>query len=240
MHALEEEMATHSSILAWRIPGMEEPGGLPSMGSHRVGHDWSDLAAVAAAACVSPCFCLPPAPWQPPFLRSLFLWSWFWLFVCFASTCKWHHTVFVFLYLAYFTCCNGLQVYSCCCKRRDSCFFFFKWLSNVLLCVYVCIPTQLLSCVLLFVTPWSIAGQSSSVHGISQARILEWVAISSPKDLQDPGIEPTSPESPLVGGFFTTEPPGKLLCMYIYILYRHIYRQTHMPTFIIFFIHLDI
>ena len=38
-HALEKEMATHSSILAWRIPGMEEPGGLPSMGSHRVGHD---------------------------------------------------------------------------------------------------------------------------------------------------------------------------------------------------------
>ena len=43
--ALEKEMATHSSVLAWRIPGMEEPGGLPSMGSHRVGHDWSDLAA---------------------------------------------------------------------------------------------------------------------------------------------------------------------------------------------------
>jgi len=41
-------MATHSSILAWRIPGLEEPGGLPSMGSHRVGHDWSDLAAAAA------------------------------------------------------------------------------------------------------------------------------------------------------------------------------------------------
>ena len=38
-HALEKEMATHSSILAWRIPGMAEPGGLPSMGSHRVGHD---------------------------------------------------------------------------------------------------------------------------------------------------------------------------------------------------------
>ena len=38
-HALEKEMATHSSVLAWRIPGMEEPGGLASMGSHRVGHD---------------------------------------------------------------------------------------------------------------------------------------------------------------------------------------------------------
>ena len=45
---LEKEMATHSSVLAWRIPGMGEPGGLPSLGSHRVGHDWSDLAAAAA------------------------------------------------------------------------------------------------------------------------------------------------------------------------------------------------
>ena len=44
-HALEKEMVTHSSVLAWRIPGMGKPGGLPSMGSHRVGHDWSDLAA---------------------------------------------------------------------------------------------------------------------------------------------------------------------------------------------------
>ena len=50
LHALEKEMATHSSVLAWRIPGRGEPGGLPSMGSHRVGHDWSDLAAAAAAA----------------------------------------------------------------------------------------------------------------------------------------------------------------------------------------------
>ena len=47
--ALEKEMATHSSVLAWRIPGMMEPGGLPSLGLHRVGHDWSDLAAAAAA-----------------------------------------------------------------------------------------------------------------------------------------------------------------------------------------------
>ena len=53
-HALEKEMATHSSVLAWRISGMGEPGGLPSMGSHRVGHDWSDLAATAAI-----CSCWP-------------------------------------------------------------------------------------------------------------------------------------------------------------------------------------
>ena len=47
-HALEKEMATHSSVLAWRIPGTGEPGGRLSLGSHRVGHDWSDAAAAAA------------------------------------------------------------------------------------------------------------------------------------------------------------------------------------------------
>ena len=55
--ALEKETATHSSVLAWRIPGTGEPGRLPSMGSHRVGHDWSDLATAAAL------------------LLSLFLWE---------------------------------------------------------------------------------------------------------------------------------------------------------------------
>ena len=48
-------MATHSSVLAWRIPGTGEPGGLLSMGSHWVGHDWSDLAAAAAAVYKCPC-----------------------------------------------------------------------------------------------------------------------------------------------------------------------------------------
>ena len=50
----EKAMATHSSTLAWKIPWTEEPGGLQSMGSHRVGHHWSDLAAVAAAASIGP------------------------------------------------------------------------------------------------------------------------------------------------------------------------------------------
>ena len=49
-YALEKETATHSSVLAWRIPGAGEPGGLPSMGSHRVRHDWSDLAAAASSS----------------------------------------------------------------------------------------------------------------------------------------------------------------------------------------------
>ena len=49
-HALEKEMTTHSSVLAWRIPGTGEPGGLPSMGSHRVGHDWSDSSSGSSNA----------------------------------------------------------------------------------------------------------------------------------------------------------------------------------------------
>ena len=55
MNYLEKEMATHSSVLAWRIPGTGEPGGLPSIGSHRVGHHLSDLAA-ADTYSVSHCF----------------------------------------------------------------------------------------------------------------------------------------------------------------------------------------
>ena len=51
-HTLEKEMATHSSVLAWRIPGTGEPGGLPSVGSHRVGHDWSDSAAAVDQLCL--------------------------------------------------------------------------------------------------------------------------------------------------------------------------------------------
>ena len=56
-HALEKEMATHSSVLAWRIPEMAEPGGLPSVGSHKVRHDWSDLATAGIFVDVWRHFC---------------------------------------------------------------------------------------------------------------------------------------------------------------------------------------
>ena len=69
-HALEKEMATHSSVLAWRIPGTAGPGGLPSMGSHRVGHDWSDLAVAATVYIMSSGYVilLKVVPW--PFRSS--------------------------------------------------------------------------------------------------------------------------------------------------------------------------
>ena len=69
-HALEKEMATHSSVLAWRIPGTGEPGGLPSMGSHRVGHDWSDLAAAAATTVLQDPRLVASAEAEPWFQRN--------------------------------------------------------------------------------------------------------------------------------------------------------------------------
>ena len=85
-------MATHSNVLAWRIPGMVEPGVLPSMGLHRIGHDWSDLAAAVAARCFmiwsrpdlySCCHPPLPAPCPPtkldylhfPDFQALTLWA---------------------------------------------------------------------------------------------------------------------------------------------------------------------
>ena len=85
-HALEKETATHSCVLAWRIPGTGEPGGLPSMGSHRVGHDWSDAAAAAAAAGMYGCsnFSISLTALvtvhllNPGFLVDLEITSWLW------------------------------------------------------------------------------------------------------------------------------------------------------------------
>ena len=79
-HALEKEMTTHSSVLAWRIPGTAEPRGLLSMGSHRVRHDWSDLAAAASLI-----------PWNyiltmvSPFWRLILI---FWSSDCLIKLCK--------------------------------------------------------------------------------------------------------------------------------------------------------
>ena len=81
--SLEKEMATHSSVLAWRIPGTGEPGGLLSMGSHRVGHDWRDLAAAAAAEV---------GLWD----HSHFFQHYF-FFVLFPSS-DFHHSVFHLIY----------------------------------------------------------------------------------------------------------------------------------------------
>ena len=115
-------------------PGTGEPGGLPSMGSHRVGHDWSDLAAAAAATILhirstelihftdgyrfpltNISWILPqPSPWRWP-LCTLSLTS-----VFFDSTYEWEHTIFVFIPLTYFTLHNTLTIHLCCCLNAIS------------------------------------------------------------------------------------------------------------------------
>ena len=78
---LEKEMATHSSVLAWRIPGTGEPGGLPSMGSHRVGHDWSDSAAAGLCFIAKQFLLFSCLTMFPLFLHShtSLISNWLWL-----------------------------------------------------------------------------------------------------------------------------------------------------------------
>ena len=75
-------------------------------------------------------------------------------------------------------------------------------------CVYVCVCSQLLCCVQLFVTPWTVAHQAPSVHGISQARKQEWLPFPIPGDFPNPGIELASLVSP-ANRFFAAELSGK-------------------------------
>ena len=84
-HALEKEMATHASVIAWRIPGMGEPGGLPSVGSHRVGHDWSNLAASSMKLQFTDlviCYFIKTAP-------NFSGWKQQWAVIIFHSFCGW-------------------------------------------------------------------------------------------------------------------------------------------------------
>ena len=135
-------MATHSSVLPWRIPGTGEPGGLPSMGSHRVGHDWSDLAAAAGDKMF-------------PFLGIYLL-------------------------------------------RRNK----KLWTHKAKVKVAQLCPTL-----------WD--PMDYTVHGILQARILEWVAFPSPRDLPNPSIEPWSPA--LQADSLPAEPQGKAWTHKIYM-----------------------
>ena len=179
-HTLEKEMATHSSVLAWKIPGTGEPGGLPSMGSHRIGQDWRDLAAAADLAILI-------------YINQF-------QFI----------TVVIFFF---FFCC---YIY---CKLDSGCSFKLKWLivrfwhnsywclitslwQGALCCAVCCAQSCLTLC-----DPMDCSLPGPSVHGISQARILEWLPFPSPEHLPDPGIEPVSPA--LAGRFFTTEPSLK-------------------------------
>ena len=149
--ALEKEMATHSSVVAWRIPGTGEPSGLPSMGSHRVGHDWSDSSS------------------SKTFTLILLL--------------HFRKRFFNFQISFYWGCC--------CLVTKP--------------CLTLC---DLMDC----------SPPGSSVYGISQARILEWVAISFSRRSSWP--RDRTHISCLAGCFFTTVPPGKTIFLRLTVVYN--------------------
>ena len=150
-HALEKEMAIHSNILAWRIPGTGEPGGLPCMGSHRVRHDWSDSAVAAAynsmnifqMTHVGCCYCcwvtsvvsdsVRPHRWQPT-----------------RMPCPWDSP--------------GK-------KTGVGCHFLLQ-------CMQVKSESEVAQSYLTLSDPMDCSLPGSSIHGIFQARVLEWGAIA--------------------------------------------------------------
>ena len=125
-HALEKEMATHSSVLAWRIPGTGEPGGLPSMGLHRVGHDWNDLAVAAAAAVY---ICQSQIDLDVPFSSTHKI---LWIFLtCHLSCCK-----IIFSYSSISLILVGRYVFFLSFFRYIFLLSFKYLLSGIVECIY--------------------------------------------------------------------------------------------------------
>ena len=153
---LEKGMAIHSSILAWRIPGIEKSGGLQSVGSQRVGHNWATNTHT--------------------------------------HTHTHTHIITTQLrHLQFLSLRNGdtAEDIRCCC-----CYTVF-------------------SCVQLFVTPWTVAGQAPLCLGFPRQEYWAGLPLPSPGDLPDPGTEPVSLTRPaLAGRFFTTETPLRYLPKY--------------------------
>ena len=163
---LEKGTAGHCSILAWRIPWTEEPGGLPSMGSHRVSHGWSDLAAAAGFLSFSTIDI-----WV---LVSFDVGSVLYIEGHLAASLLLDASKIPLIVKAknisrHWEVSSEGQMY-----QRGN-----EWNEH--------------SRVWLLATPWTpLSMPGSSVHGILQARILQWVAISFSGDLPNPGIEPSS------------------------------------------------
>ena len=225
-HALEKEMAIHSRVLAWRIPGTGEPGGLPSMGLHRVRHDWSDLA-VAAAATRSP---------HNIQNNLLIVWArsnhnyWFWplpiahgarsqILTVAGMPSGSGPTDLSLRLISLFLLMSHVQPHSASFSFWNVHTFSLPlgfWLCKLSAWKYLHSPPHTLGggdaglvaklCPTLC-NPMDYSLPGSSLHGISQARILEWVGISFSRGCSWP--RDWTSVSCIAGGFFTAEPSGK-------------------------------
>ena len=186
-------MATHSSVLAWRIPGTGEPGGLPSLGLHRVGHDWSDLAAAAAAVTkLCPHLCntvscstvgFPVLPYLLEFAQIHIHWV--------GDAIQQFHPL--------------------SCPSPALNLFQHQ-------CVCVCSVTQSRPTVC---DPMDYSPQSSSSMEFSRQEYQSGFPFPSPGNLPDPGIKLVSLGSPaLAGGFFTTFlPEGPSIRLFFFFFF---------------------
>ena len=173
-------MATHSSILAWRIPGTEEPGEMLSMGSHRVGHDWSDLAAAAAAR----------EDFTRMFAHLLFRVTYRYVSLHrYTGHSKRAGTVsFILAFLrdlAWFFPCTGYTAVNEIMQE-------VKTVSSMKVLAAQSCPTR---------EPMDYSLSGSSVHGILQLRTVEWVAIPFSREPSQP--RDRTQVSHIAGRFFT-------------------------------------
>ena len=179
-------MAPHSSTLAWKIPWTEYPGELQSMGSLRVGHDWTTSLSLFT-------FMHWRRKWQPTPVS-----------LPGESQGAWWAAIY------------GVT------QSRTG----LKWLSSSSTHICMC------SVVLILCNPLDCSLPGSSVHGILQARILEWVAMLSFRRSSLPRDWTSFPVSPvLAGGFFTTEPHGTILVkLIVSYLYWWISQWPNVPS----------
>ena len=182
------EMAIHSSTLAWKIPWMEEPDRLQSMGSQRVGHDWATSLSRSALLDFEKWWGLHvlkyldsvQADWViSSFFLINFYWSIFGLQCCvnFCCTVKWTGYMYVYIYMyIYALFLDFLPIYVTP-EHWVEVPVLFSIFS--LVTYFMCVCLQLLSHVWIFFDHMDCSSPGSSVHGILQARILEWIDISS-------------------------------------------------------------
>ena len=203
-------MATHSSVLAWRIPGTTEPGGLPSMGSHRVGHDWSDLAA-AAAVVILILICkmiLQTAHLKQS--RGFTRWTeessrlYSEIMDLGVLSCVWSSNEMNGFFFFFFFLC-WIRFF----------FFFFKLYFNQLSTVCCAFVLSRFSHVWLLATPWTVAHRSPLPTGFSRQEYWSGLPCPPPGGLPNPGIKPASLTSPVLSGrqagSLPRAPTGKLL-----------------------------
>ena len=181
-------MATHSSTLAWRIPGMAEPGGLPFMRSHWVGHDWSDLAAAAISLNIH---CQKMHLVRAHQARTC-------LMECHSKTIT-EYAYDINQKRLHFNLCDS-SITDCGFKKGLGVRMLFGYRLNKLVAkrtrsidfpeetmkqspMFCCLVAK--SCPTLC-DPMDYSLPGSSVHGSLQARILEWVAVSSSRNVPQP------------------------------------------------------